>query len=167
MTALEALLAYTQADEDGTIVKVSRQAIHEVADELASLRHDIERAVQRNIDLLAENDALHRKWANSAMELADRESQLAALRAEKERAEKELKQSREIATKYEDRYFDACAEWEAWKKRAERAEAELAACREDAEKWNELPAFLEKYQINYVGLLRDIDAAIAARKGEQ
>lgn len=41
-----------------------------------------------------------------------------------ERAEKELKQSREIATKYEDRYFDACAEWEAWKKRAERAEAE-------------------------------------------
>tara|TARA_R110000868_G_scaffold300604_1_gene561044 strand:- start:482 stop:778 length:297 start_codon:yes stop_codon:yes gene_type:complete len=37
--------------------------------------------------------------------------------------------------------------------------------REDAERWNVLPAFLEKYQLDYVGLKRDIDAAIdEARK---
>ena len=30
----------------------------------------------------------------------------------------------------------------------------------DAARWNALPAFLEKYQINYVGLLCDIDTAL-------
>lgn len=34
---------------------------------------------------------------------------------------------------------------------------------EDAARWRMLPAFLGDYQINYVGLIRDIDAAIAAR----
>ena len=38
-------------------------------------------------------------------------------------------------------------------------EAEVEALREDAERWRMLPAFLEKHQINYVMLLRDIDAA--------
>lgn len=46
----------------------------------------------------------------------------------------------------------------------ENAAAQKAAL-EDAERWNVLPAFLEKYQLDYVGLKRDIDAAIdAARK---
>lgn len=36
--ALNALLAYHQADMDGIIVTTSRQAIHEVADELTALR---------------------------------------------------------------------------------------------------------------------------------
>lgn len=36
--ALEALLSYEQADLEGVMVLASRQAIHEVADELASLR---------------------------------------------------------------------------------------------------------------------------------
>ena len=38
-------------------------------------------------------------------------------------------------------------------------EAENEALREDAERWRRLPAFLEKHQINYVMLLRDIDSA--------
>ena len=38
-------------------------------------------------------------------------------------------------------------------------ESENEALREDAERWRTLPAFLEKHQINYVMLLRDIDAA--------
>ena len=38
-------------------------------------------------------------------------------------------------------------------------ESENEALREDAERWRRLPAFLEKHQINYVMLLRDIDAA--------
>ena len=38
-------------------------------------------------------------------------------------------------------------------------ESENEALREDAERWRMLPAFLEKHQINYVMLLRDIDAA--------
>jgi hypothetical protein len=36
--ALEALLNYSQADQDGIMVMASRQAIHEVADELTRLR---------------------------------------------------------------------------------------------------------------------------------
>lgn len=40
----------------------------------------------------------------------------------------------------------------------------LEACAKDAERWNTLPAFLEKYQINYVALLRDIDATIKEKK---
>ena len=38
-------------------------------------------------------------------------------------------------------------------------QSENAALRRDAERWRELPAWLEKYQIEYVGLLADIDAA--------
>ena len=38
-------------------------------------------------------------------------------------------------------------------------ESENEALREDAERWRMLPAFLEKHQINYVMLLRDIDSA--------
>lgn len=38
-------------------------------------------------------------------------------------------------------------------------EAENARLREDAERWRMVPAFLEKYQLDYVGLLADIDAA--------
>ena len=40
----------------------------------------------------------------------------------------------------------------------------------DAARWNRLPAYLEKYQINYVGLKADIDAdlaEIAASKKEE
>jgi hypothetical protein len=42
MTALEALLGYQQADEDGVMVLVSRQAIHEVANELKRARANAE-----------------------------------------------------------------------------------------------------------------------------
>ncbi len=42
MTAIEALLSYQQADEDGVMVLTSRQAIHEVADQVESLRHALE-----------------------------------------------------------------------------------------------------------------------------
>ena len=38
MKALEALLNYQQADEEGIMVLVSRQAIHEAADEIERLR---------------------------------------------------------------------------------------------------------------------------------
>jgi hypothetical protein len=38
--ALKALLNYSQADQDGVMVLVSRQAIHEVSDEIARLRAD-------------------------------------------------------------------------------------------------------------------------------
>jgi chromosome segregation ATPase len=44
----------------------------------------------------------------------------------------------------------------------ERLRAQLAARDRDAERWRKLPAFLEDYQIDYVNLLRDIDAAIDA-----
>lgn len=40
--AITALLAYSQADEEGIIVTVSRQAIHEVVGENARLREEIE-----------------------------------------------------------------------------------------------------------------------------
>lgn len=39
--ALEALLDYEQADMDGVIVKASRQAIHEVADEIERLTAEL------------------------------------------------------------------------------------------------------------------------------
>lgn len=44
--------------------------------------------------------------------------------------------------------------------RATRALAALAERNKDAERWRMLPAFLEEYQIDYVGLLDDVDAAI-------
>lgn len=37
--------------------------------------------------------------------------------------------------------------------------AKLVELERDAERWRELPAWIEKYQINYVLLLQDIDAA--------
>lgn len=40
-TAIEALLAYQQADDDGVMVLASRQAIHEVADQVSSLQRAI------------------------------------------------------------------------------------------------------------------------------
>ena len=46
-----------------------------------------------------------------------------------------------------------------YEERIAALEAENVALREDAERWRMLPAFLEKHQINYVMLLRDIDAA--------
>ena len=39
--AHNALLNYNQADEDGVMVLVSRQAIHEVSDEIAVLRAEL------------------------------------------------------------------------------------------------------------------------------
>lgn len=36
--ALKALLAYQQCDEDGVMCKTSRQAVHEIADEIDRLR---------------------------------------------------------------------------------------------------------------------------------
>lgn len=36
----------------------------------------------------------------------------------------------------------------------------------DAARWRMLPAFIEQYQIDYVELLRDIDAARAAQEGK-
>ena len=39
---------------------------------------------------------------------------------------------------------------------------ECEADAKNAARWRMLPAFLEKYQIEYVGLIRDIDAALAA-----
>jgi hypothetical protein len=41
------------------------------------------------------------------------------------------------------------------------AAGESEGMEKDAERWRMLPAFLEDHQINYVKLLRDIDAAIA------
>ena len=43
--------------------------------------------------------------------------------------------------------------------RAEKAEAERDALREDAERWRTLPMFIDDYQINYVRLKEEIDAA--------
>ena len=40
--AMKALLAYQQADDDGVMVLTSRQAIHEVVDQVSSLRHLLE-----------------------------------------------------------------------------------------------------------------------------
>lgn len=40
------------------------------------------------------------------------------------------------------------------------SQAKLEELTRDAERWNMLPAFLEKYQLDYVGLKADIDAAI-------
>ena len=40
--AMQALLAYQQADEDGVMVLTSRQAIHEVAEQFSGLRHALE-----------------------------------------------------------------------------------------------------------------------------
>lgn len=45
------------------------------------------------------------------------------------------------------------------KDRLAAATARAEAAEKDAVRWNMLPAFLEKYQINYVGLKSDIDAA--------
>lgn len=45
MDALEALLNYEQADEDGVMVLVSRQAIHEIAAEIEQLRPAVDIAV--------------------------------------------------------------------------------------------------------------------------
>lgn len=42
MTAIDALLSYQQADEDGVMVLTSRQAIHEVVDQVESFRHILE-----------------------------------------------------------------------------------------------------------------------------
>lgn len=39
----------------------------------------------------------------------------------------------------------------------------VAQTMDDAARWQMLPAFLQKHQINYVMLKRDIDTAIAAR----
>ena len=55
--ALEALLSYSQADEDGIMVVTSRQAIHEVADELRKMWALWEDAgeMHRNLDLDVES----------------------------------------------------------------------------------------------------------------
>ncbi len=41
--AIDALLNYEQADEEGILVKTSRQAIHEVVDYLTELEQENER----------------------------------------------------------------------------------------------------------------------------
>lgn len=41
-SALQALLAYQQADQDGVMVLTSRQAIHEVAESYEKLRRTLE-----------------------------------------------------------------------------------------------------------------------------
>lgn len=47
--ALQALLAYQQADEDGVMVLTSRQAIHEVADSYETLRRTLEQHAVRSM----------------------------------------------------------------------------------------------------------------------
>jgi len=47
--AMQALLAYQQADEDGVMVLTSRQAIHEVAESHEKLRRTLE---QRSVRLM-------------------------------------------------------------------------------------------------------------------
>jgi hypothetical protein len=64
-----------------------------------------------------------------------------------------------VAEKY--RKPDAPTWMETARSRVRKTESENAALRADAERWRELPAWLEKYQIDYIGLLRDIDAARA------
>ena len=51
--ALKALLAYQQCDEDGVMCKTSRQAVHEVADE-------VERLTRENADLRSAVDSRDR-----------------------------------------------------------------------------------------------------------
>ncbi len=47
--ALQALLAYQQADQDGVMVLTSRQAIHEVADRYETLRRTLEQHAVRSM----------------------------------------------------------------------------------------------------------------------
>ena len=49
------------------------------------------------------------------------------------------------------------------KQERDLALAECERLRADAERWEMLPAFLEEYQIDYVKLITDIDAMLAAR----
>ncbi len=51
MTPIQALLAYQQADEDGVMVLVSRQAIHEVADINAALLAALDGVLDEYSDL--------------------------------------------------------------------------------------------------------------------
>lgn len=47
--ALQALLAYQQADQDGVMVLTSRQAIHEVAERYETLRRSLENHAVRSM----------------------------------------------------------------------------------------------------------------------
>ena len=55
--------------------------------------------------------------------------------------------------------FDA-----AWKERVEKAK-QLRQDKLDAARWRAVPEFLAKYQIDYVGLLRDVDEFIGEKNG--
>ena len=57
--ALDALLDYRQADEDGVIVLVSRQAVHEVEDEVKRLRGALEVIAATGIADPNSNERLH------------------------------------------------------------------------------------------------------------
>lgn len=61
---------------------------------------------------------------------------------------------------FADTHARAAWNWECSAHRAAAPPAQAAdSVLEDAARWNLLPAFIEKYQIDYVALLRDIDAA--------
>ncbi len=60
--ALAALLNYTQADEDGVMVLVSRQAIHETADTIARLEREKAEAVLSFAKAVLHGDGVHKAW---------------------------------------------------------------------------------------------------------
>lgn len=47
-----------------------------------------------------------------------------------------------------------------WREAIAQRDAALDACKKDADRWRMLPAFLEEFQIDYVGLKQVIDTAI-------
>lgn len=67
--AHEALLQYQQADQDGIMVLVSRQAIHEVSDEIERLR-DALQTMKGAFDTPIARRSIHSDFANEARAMA-------------------------------------------------------------------------------------------------
>lgn len=165
--SITALLAYSQADEEGIIVTVSRQAIHEVVRENARLRED-EKGLLQDIARLTE-------------EAFKRDEELAeAKRAAIDYMEKWHKaiHQRDAAQVTANLLQHAQAAIDAERKRAEKAEARALANEKDAGRlrWlledHEHPAtrelrnsLLNRMQVmSYSAACTDIDAAIAGAK---
>jgi len=69
-SAVDALLSYTQADEDGVMVFASRQAIHEVISELAIERQATEAMADKVVDLERQHDQTMMDYRRELIEIA-------------------------------------------------------------------------------------------------
>jgi len=115
---LTALRAYQQADADGVMVTVSRQAIHETLDHVASLRQEVEKLREEVLDHKRLASHWSERAANQRQRAEQAERRAEALREDAEAAIQEMETALKAAS--EERY----QRLEEWRREAEKWKSE-------------------------------------------